>query len=140
MRFLNKKDKTNIGILKYFLLLHILIAFNSFSGVCSKLAAQNEFLSLRFCLLYGCVILILFVYAIVWQQILKHIPLTTAFCNKAIGIVWGITWGVLIFKEQIKLNMLIGAAIVILGVIIVVKSDNTSKNNGDIGEVSADEH
>lgn len=68
-------------------------------------------------------IAILGVYAIAWQQIIKHIPLTTAFCNKAVGIVWGIMWGALIFKEAIKWNMILGAVIVIAGVIIVVTAD-----------------
>ena len=72
---------------------------------------------------YAGVIAVLAIYALAWQQILKHIPLTTAFCNKAIGIIWGIMWGALIFKEQIKVNMIIGAIIVIIGVIVVVKSD-----------------
>ena len=57
------------------------------------------------------------------MQIIKHLPLTTAYANKAIGIVWGILWGIIIFGEQIKWNMIVGAVIVIAGVILVVKSD-----------------
>ena len=72
---------------------------------------------------YALVLLNLGVYAIVWQQIIKHLPLTTAYANKAIGIVWGILWGILIFHEQLKWNMIVGAIIVIIGVIVVVKSD-----------------
>ena len=116
-----KKFKS--GKIKYFVFLHILLFFYSLSNVCSKLASKEEFLSFKFILLYGCIIAILGVYAIVWQQIIKHIPLTTAFCNKAIGIIWGIMWGVLLFGETIKWNMIVGAVIVIIGVIIVVKSD-----------------
>ena len=87
------------------------------------MASTQPFLSLRFCLCYGGMIAILGIYAIAWQQIIKHIPLTTAFCNKAVEIVWGILWGVLIFKEAIKWNMILGAVIVIAGVIIVVTAD-----------------
>ncbi len=108
----------------HFVALHILLLFYSFSNVCSKLAAKEEFLSFKFILLYGGIICILGVYAIVWQQILKHMPLTTAFCNKAIGIIWGIVWGCMIFKETLTINMVIGAVIVIIGVIIVVKADD----------------
>ena len=43
--------------------------------------------------------------------------------NKAIEIAWGILWGFVFFGEQIKWNMIIGALIVIVGVIVVVKSD-----------------
>ena len=121
----------------YLICLHILLFVYSFGGVCSKFASKEHFLSLKFCFFYGCIIAILGIYALFWQQILKHIPLTTAFCNKAVSIVWGIVWGALIFKEQIKLNMIIGAVIVIIGVIIVVKSDDEPEST--VQEVRADE-
>lgn len=108
---------------KYIVYLHLLLAVFSLGGVCSKMAAQNEFLSFWWLFWYALVILNLGVYAIVWQQIIKHLPLTTAYANKAITIVWGILWGFIFFQEQIKWNMLVGAAIVICGVILVVKSD-----------------
>ena len=114
-----KKQKKKL----VFIILHILLLIMSFGGILSKLASAEPFLSLRFCLCYGGMIAILGVYAIAWQQIIKHIPLTTAFCNKAVGIVWGIMWGVLIFKESVKWNMILGAVIVIAGVIIVVTAD-----------------
>ncbi len=108
---------------KYYVALHILLMVYSISGVCSKFASGEKFLSFRFCLFYGGIICLLGIYAIVWQQILKHIPLTTAFCNKAVGIIWGIIWGFLIFHEQVKWNMIVGAVIVICGVILVVRAD-----------------
>ena len=101
--------------------LHLLLIFFSFCGVFSKLAAQNDFLSLKFCLFYGISILILGVYAILWQQVLKRFSLTTAFFNKAVTIIWGMLWGILFFKETITLNMIIGAIIVLIGVGLVVK-------------------
>ena len=108
---------------KYFVILHILLFIFSLGGICSKMAAQNQFLSFWWIFWYALVLLNLAVYAIVWQQIIKHLPLTTAYANKAIGIVWGILWGIIIFGEQIKWNMIVGAVIVIVGVILVVKSD-----------------
>lgn len=108
---------------QYYVLLHIELLLFSLGGICSKMAAQNEFLSFWFIFWYGLVILNLGIYAIVWQQIIKHMPLTTAYANKAITIVWGILWGLLIFKEQIRWNMIVGALIVICGIIVVVKAD-----------------
>lgn len=107
----------------FFLLLHIELLLFSLGGICSKFASQHEFLSFWFIFFYGLVILNLGVYAIVWQQIIKKLPLNTAYSNKAITIVWGILWGFVFFQEQIKWNMLLGAAIVILGVIVVVRAD-----------------
>lgn len=114
--------KLNFKIKDYILLHTLLFAF-SFCSVFSKLAGSNEFLSFKFCLFYGISIIILGIYALLWQQILKKFSLTTAFINKAITIVWGMLWGVLFFKEQITVNMIIGAIIVFIGVILVVISD-----------------
>ena len=108
---------------KYLIALNILLVIYSMSGICSKLAGKYDFLSFWFIFFYGLVILNLGIYAIVWQQIIKHLPLTTAYANKAITIVWGIMWGIIFFGEQIKWNMIVGAVIVIIGVLVVVKSD-----------------
>lgn len=114
------KNKAKI---KNYLFLHILIFILSFSGVASKFAAKHEFLSFEYILFYGISIFVLGFYALAWQQVLKRIPLTTAFCNKAATIIWGMLWGVLIFGEQITINMIIGAVIVLIGVCLVVTSD-----------------
>lgn len=115
-----KINKTKI---KYFIALHIELLLFSLGGVCTKMASQYEFLSFWFIFFYGLVILNLGVYAIVWQQIIKKLPLNTAYSNKAITIVWGILWGFLFFKEQITWNMIAGALIVIVGVVLVVRAD-----------------
>ena len=108
---------------KVLLILHILLAVYSLSAVCSKMAANQSAFSFRLILWYGFAILILGLYAIVWQQIIKHLPLNTAYANKAVTIAWGILWGVLIFQERVEWNKLVGAIIVIVGVIVVVKAD-----------------
>ena len=103
--------------------LHILLVVFSLSGVCAKMASQQDFLSFWFIFWYGLVILDLGIYAVVWQQIIKYLPLNTAYANKAVTIAWGILWGVLFFQETVKWNMLVGALIVIAGVIVVVRAD-----------------
>ena len=108
---------------KNYILLHILLFALSFCGVFSKLAASYDFLSIQFCLFYGVSIIILGIYALLWQQILKRFTLTTAFLNKAITIIWGIIWGALFFNEPIKPTMIIGALIVVVGVSLVVISN-----------------
>ena len=107
----------------WYVLLHVAILFLSLSGILSKFASKEKFMSTKFIVLYGSMIIVLGIYALVWQQLLKHIQLSTAFCNKAVSIVWGIIWGCTIFEEKIKWNMIVGAVIVMVGVIIVVKSD-----------------
>lgn len=104
-----------------YLFIHGLLFIYSFCGVFSKLASQYSFLSLKFCLFYGISILILGIYAICWQQILKKFTLTTAFFNKAVTVIWGMLWGLIFFKEKITINMILGTLVVIFGIILVVK-------------------
>ena len=108
---------------KNFLLLHLLLLFYSVGGICSKLAGREQLLSFRFILLYGGLLFILLVYAVGWQQLIKRMPLTTAYSNKAVGLLWSTLWGVLLFQERLTLRMGIGAVVVICGVILVVKAD-----------------
>jgi drug/metabolite transporter (DMT)-like permease len=114
--------------LKVYVLLHIMLMIYSMSGICSKMAAKQSFLSFKFCLFYGLVIFLLFFYAIGWQQIIKRMPLTVAFANKAVTIVWGLVWGLLFFHETITIGKLIGVLLVVCGIVIYAKSEEVSTN------------
>lgn len=116
-----KSKQAKRGKTFWYLTLHLLILFLSFGGVLSKAASQQDFLSAPFILLYIAELFILFSYTIFWQQVLKHIPLTVAFCNKAVGMLWTTMWGILIFKEGTpSLFQCFGLAIVLIGVVLVV--------------------
>lgn len=116
----NKKSSAN---LKWFIILHFLILLLSFGGVFAKLASKETFLSAKFIIFYILELGILGVYALAWQQVLKHISLLVAFCNKSIGTIWSIFWGVVLFNESITVTMVIGAIIVLFGVFLVVSSN-----------------
>jgi drug/metabolite transporter (DMT)-like permease len=98
--------------------LHLLLALYSISGVLSKLASRHPFMSVPFVLCYGGSLAILAVYAIGWQQIIKRMPLIAAYANRAVTLVWGIVWGVLFFGEGVTPLKLLGAAIVLAGVVL----------------------
>lgn len=109
--------------IKVMLLLHIMLMIYSMSGICSKKAAGVEFLSFKFCIYYGIIIVLLGGYAIGWQQVIKQIPLTTAYANKAVTVVWGIVWGMLLFGEKISCGKILGAILVVIGVIMYALSE-----------------
>lgn len=111
----------------YIFILHLVLAVYSVLGIASKFASKEPILSFKFMILYGVVILNLFFYAIVWQQLLKQIPLITAYANKAVTVVWGMIWGAVFFKEEITIQKGIGAAVIIVGVYLVVSNDNSKK-------------
>lgn len=112
---------------KTLIALHLMLMIYSMSGICSKLAGNYPFLSTRFCLFYGIVILLLGFYAIGWQQVIKRLPLSIAFANKAITVVWGMIWGSIFFQESITWAKVIGVLFVVIGVVIFVISDDGTK-------------
>lgn len=108
---------------KYIFYLHLLMLFYSMGAVCSKLASGYPVMSMPFMALYLLVLLVLGVYALLWQKILKKLSLITAYANKAVTVIWGMVWGTVFLKEQIRFNHAIGAIIIILGVCFVVSEE-----------------
>lgn len=103
---------------KVLLALHLLLVFYSLSGILSKLAAGHGFPSAGFVVCYGGMLGVLAVYALGWQQVIKRLPLTTAYANRAVTVVWGIVWGALLFGEPVNACKLAGAAVVLVGVVL----------------------
>ena len=131
---------------KYLIILHIILALFSVSAIFSKLAALEEgpgraigllmagdkdgfiqALPVKWMIYYGAVLLFLFVYAIAWQQIIKKMPIVTAYANKAVMVIWGIIWGLIFFGEKITVSKVIGAVIIIFGVYLVVTGDEEER-------------
>lgn len=108
---------------KTLLLLHLLLMIYSMSGIFSKMASSQPFLSMRFCLYYGAILVLLALYAVGWQQIIKRMPLTLAFANKAVTTIWGLVWGVLFFGECVTFGKLIGVVLVIIGIVVFSTAD-----------------
>lgn len=113
----------------YFILLQVAIFIMSLGGVCSKLAGIEKFLSPKFIMYYGFLLLILFAYAIIWQQVLKEISLSVAYGSKGVGILYVILWGTLIFDEVITWNMILGIILVLIGVYILTFHELKEKKN-----------
>ena len=108
---------------RVFLALHLLLFLFACTAVLSKLAAQEEFLSLHFVLFFGGEFLLLGIYAVGWQQILKRLPLTVAYTNQAVTLVWSLVFGALLFHEQVSLKQILGCALVVAGVVLFVRAD-----------------
>lgn len=117
-KLLNNSEGKNKKILN-FLLLHLTFFIYSLAAVFSKMAGSQQTINKQFVLCYGLVLLILVVYAFLWQQNLKKMNLVSAYSNKAVTVVWGMVWGVLIYNEQVTWNRLLGALIIIIGVCIM---------------------
>ena len=106
---------------RYIIALHLLLLLYSCSTILSKLAAGERFFRLRFLLLYGGMALILLFYAIFWQQLLKKVPLIFAYANKAVTVIWGLVFGILIFGEESTIKKIAGVLLVGLGIVLYSK-------------------
>lgn len=122
------KKNNNKKNYKVYILLHILLLVYSFSGVLSKLASGENFLSIKFCLYYGGIIFLLGIYAIFWQQIIKRLDLTMAYANRAVAVVWGILWGFLLFSESITIGKIVGALLIIAGIVLFCFSNSEKED------------
>ena len=85
-------------------------------------------MSARFLVNYGGLIFIMLVYAVGWQQIIKHLPLIAAYANKATTVVWGVLWGVLFFHEDLSAGKIVGVLLVIAGVMLYAGADHESES------------
>ena len=117
--------------LKDILFLQAVFFIYSLSWIFTKLAstrlADRDYLP--FILLFGISIMILGLYAILWQQVIKKTELSIAYANKAVTLLFSLIWGVLIFKEVITLTKVAGIALVITGIIILIGNCETSSQS-----------
>lgn len=108
---------------KEYLYLHCLLFIYSLGGVCSKTAGGKKFLSAGFMVCYGTLLAILIFYAVMWQQLLKKLPLITAYANKSATIIWGMLFGKILFQENITFQNILGAGTIITGILFMVSAD-----------------
>lgn len=106
---------------KAFLLiaLQFVVIIYSLANVMSKIASDYPFLSLPFILAYAGEIMLLGIYALLWQQMIQRLDLTIAYAGRALALLWSMLWAVLIFHETITRNNIIGIIIVIIGTVVV---------------------
>lgn len=105
--------------MKTTLLVFVTFLIYSFSGVFSKWAAQYDFLSIGYVICLAMVIIVLGIYAILWQKVLGILPLNKAFLCKSITIIYTLIISVFIFEEKITIQNIIGVFCIIMGLIIL---------------------
>lgn len=111
-----KKDKAFIINI---ILLQAVVIIYTLTSIVGRKAAGSELLSLEFILFYGLDIVILGIYAICWQQMIKKFDLSVAYANRAMAILWTAVWARFIFKDTIGIKQLIGILVVMIGTVVV---------------------
>lgn len=108
-------------------MLQVAFFIYSISSVVSKLASGKDFFSVEFLLFYGMDVMVLGVYALLWQQVIKKFELSIAYANKAVTILWALVWGIILFHEQITFGKVAGIVLVMIGIFIL----NSGEGNGE---------
>ena len=109
---------------KDFLLLHSTLFLYAVASVFAKAAGRNLAVhdlspTLIFLVLEA---LTLGVYAVLWQQTLKRMPLTFAYSNKAVNVLWTCLFGLIFFGESLTPGKAVGILVALVGVWLVVSS------------------
>lgn len=87
----------------------------------TKYASQQEFMSVSYCLGLAGAIAVMGAYAIGWQQILKHVELSTAYMFKGTSLIFIMLLAYVLFGEQVTSNNIIGACMIIIGIALYSK-------------------
>ena len=88
----------------------------------TKYASQQEFMSWNYMLGLIGAIGVMGLYAILWQQVLKRVELSMAYMFKGTSIVFVMLLAYILFGEQITWNNIIGAIIIISGIVLFAHS------------------
>ncbi|MBP7348081.1 MAG: transporter [Butyrivibrio sp.] len=101
------------------ILLQMVVVIYSINTVIAKFVSEQSFLSFKFIVLYLLEFLVLGIYAVFWQQMIKRFELSIAYANKAMTLLWSLLWSVLIFGDSVTPAKVGGVLLVIAGTIIL---------------------
>ncbi len=91
-------------------------------GICTKQAAMCPMGSWRYLLWFGGAVAIIGVYALLWQQVLRRIELSTAYMFKGTTLIFTMLIAALLFGEAITVMNIIGSVLIIAGITLLARS------------------
>jgi multidrug transporter EmrE-like cation transporter len=111
--------------LKYFSFIILAIAFQSLSGILGKYAAltlqTSSVIGILTNAFYILSLVCLFLQAIVWQQALRHYPLSVAYPFMSLVNFVVLFASAILFQEGVTMANIIGLVIISAGIVILSK-------------------
>ena len=92
------------------------------TSIFTKMASRQEMLSWPYLLWIAGAIGVMGLYALLWQQVIAKMPLSTAYMFKGMGLIFVLLFSALLFGEAITPNNFIGSAIIIAGIVLYAKA------------------
>lgn len=93
------------------------------TSILSKAASRYPFLSWKYLICFIGIFVTLGSYAILWQQVIKRFKPSVGYSNKSVSLIWTMIFSSLIFNERITLYNIIGAIVIIIGVVLVAQDE-----------------
>ena len=93
----------------------------SFASVFTKWASMAAFLSPAYILRLAGAVAVLGVYSILWQQIIKRMPVSEAYMFKGSTLIFILLLSHFLFGEPVTLANAIGSAVIILGMFLYAR-------------------
>lgn len=119
-------------MMKKYWYIFLLIAINflyACVSIFTKYASQQEFLSWNYMLGVIGAIGVMGLYAVLWQQMLRRIELSMAYMFKGTSLVFVMLLAYILFGEQITWNNIVGAIIIIVGIVLFAYNPAPITNN-----------
>jgi drug/metabolite transporter (DMT)-like permease len=95
----------------------------------SKKASASDGDIVKFLFWFGMEFVVLGIYAILWQQMIKRFELSIAYANRSMAVVWSMIWAVIFFHDTITLKNIVGVCFVVIGTLIINLEGETAKND-----------
>ena len=108
--------------LKNMTMLHGTLLIYSVTSVFAKLAGLQLGAGswLPTLIFLGLEMLALVIYSVLWQQVLRRMPLSFAYSNKGVCTLWTAVFGLVFFGESLTWGKALGILVVLIGVLLVV--------------------
>ena len=91
------------------------------TSIFTKQASESDFLSVKYILLLSGAVVVLGIYALLWQQVIKRIPISDAYMFRGTAIIFTMLIAGLLFGETISITNIIGSFIIISGIALFAK-------------------
>lgn len=91
-------------------------------GICTKMAALQPTGSWLYLLWFGGAVAIIALYALLWQQVLRRIELSTAYMFKGTTLIFTMLIAALLFGEHITTTNIVGSLIIVTGIVLLARS------------------
>ena len=92
------------------------------TSIFTKLASEQSFLSMPYLLWISGAMGVMGLYAVLWQQVIKRMPIAEAYMFKGTSLIFVLLLSALIFGEAITPQNIIGAMFIIVGIVMYAKA------------------